>query len=93
MLISQRLERQARRQEFLLKTATDWAVKHHEHMMQLAKDHSKGVNMPALGWLAHDYYHQLQTLLRRGKLPTEVQQVYDAWLQGSGQPGGTSMRE
>jgi hypothetical protein len=56
--------------------------------MQLAKDQGKGVNMPALGWLAHDYYHQLRALLRRGKLPRSVQQQYEAWLQEADQVGG-----
>jgi len=36
--VSQWLERRARRKELLLKTATDWAVKHLEQALQLGKD-------------------------------------------------------
>jgi len=86
--VSQCLERRARRRELLLKTATDWAVKHLEQALQLGKDRGAPVGVPALGWLAQDYYHQLTTLLKRGTLPPEVQQEYDKWLQRSGQAGG-----
>jgi hypothetical protein len=86
--VSQCLERRARRRELLLKTATDWAVKHLEQALQIGKDRGVRVEVPALGWLAQDYYHQLTTLLKRGTLPPEVQQEYDKWLQQSGQAGG-----
>jgi hypothetical protein len=86
--VSQCLERRARRRELLLKTATDWAVKHLEQALQLGKDRGVRVQVPALGWLAQDYYNQLTTLLKRGTLPPEVQQEYAQWLQQSGQAGG-----
>jgi hypothetical protein len=86
--VSQWLERRARRKELLLKTSTDWAVKHLEQALQLGKDRGGRVGVPALGWLAQDYYHQLTTLLKRGTLPPETQQEYDTWLQRSGQAGG-----
>jgi hypothetical protein len=86
--VSQWLERRARRKELLMKTATDWAVKHLEQALQLGKDRGVRVEVPALGWLAQDYYHQLTILLKRGTLPPEAQQEYDQWLQRSGQAGG-----
>ena len=86
--VSQCLERRARRRELLLKTATDWAVKHLEQALQPGKDRGVRVQVPALGWLAQDYYHQLTTLLKRGTLPPEVPQEYDKWLQPSSQAGG-----
>jgi hypothetical protein len=86
--VSQWLERRARREELLLKTATDWAVKHVEQALQLGKDQGGRVGAPALGWLAQDYYHQLSVLLKRGSLPPETQQEYDKWLRRSGQAGG-----
>jgi hypothetical protein len=88
--ISQYLERKARRRELLWKTATDWAVKHLEQALQIGKDRGVRVEVPALGWLAHDYYRQLTTLMKRGTLPPDVQQEYDKWLQQTGQVGGPS---
>ena len=40
----------ARRRELLLKTATDWAVKHLEQALQIGKDRGVRVEVPALGW-------------------------------------------
>jgi hypothetical protein len=88
--VSQCLERRARRQEFLMKTATaereflmktatDWAIKTWEQGRELSKQGMR-VEIPALGWLAHDYYQQLASLMMDGKLPPEVQQAYHAWL-------------
>jgi hypothetical protein len=88
--VSQCLERRARRRELLLKTATDWAVKHLEQALQIGKDRGVRVEVPALGWLTHDYYHQLTTLMKRGTLPPAVQQEYEKWLQQTGQVGGSS---
>jgi hypothetical protein len=68
-------------------SATDWAVKHLEQALQIGKDRGVRVQVPVLGWLAQDYYHQLTTLLKRGTLPPEVQQEYDKWLQRSDQAG------
>jgi hypothetical protein len=59
-----------------------------EQALQIGKDRGVRVEVPALGWLAQDSYHQLATLLKRGTLPPEVQQEYDKWLQQSGQAGG-----
>jgi len=39
------------------------------------------VELPALGWLAYDYYQQLGSLMMDGKLPPEVQQAYQAWFR------------
>jgi hypothetical protein len=52
--VSQHIERRARQQEFLMKTATDWALKHWEHARELSKQWMR-VEIPALGWLAYDY--------------------------------------
>jgi hypothetical protein len=78
--VSQSMERRAREREFLMKTAIDWATKTWEQSRELTKLGHR-VDTPALGWLAHDYHQQLSSLMKDGKLPPEVQQAYDAWLQ------------
>lgn len=70
----------AAEREFLMKTATDWAFKHLAQGRELSKQGIR-VELPALGWLAYDYYQQLGSLMMDGKLPPEVQQAYHAWLR------------
>ena len=83
-LISQLFERRARRRELLLKTATDLAIKHLEQALQLAK--TRGGQIPPLGMLTYDYHHQFILVMKHGRLPPEVQEEYDAWLQQTGKP-------
>lgn len=88
--VSQLLERRARRQELLMKTAVDVAVKHWEHARELSKQGMR-VEIPALGWLAYDYCRQFGSVMKDGRLPPEVQQAYDAWLRQAGQGGGANV--
>ena len=99
--ISQHLERRARRRELAMKTAaeehalvmktcTDWALKHWEHARELTKLGMR-IEIPALSWLAYEYHQHLDSLMKDGRLPPEVQQTYNAWLRQAEQGRGANV--
>src|SRR6266545_2206219 len=79
--VSQLLERQARRRELLMRTATDLAVKHLEEGIHLALDAGKRPDIPPLGMLVYEFQRQLTSVMKHGILPPEEQNAYDNWLK------------
>jgi hypothetical protein len=81
-LIAQHLERKARRTEFLMKTATDWAVKRVELAIEFAKTRTVYPVTPDLGWMAYDYHQQLSSLMRDGTMPPDMRKSSVDWSKG-----------
>jgi hypothetical protein len=84
LLILQWLDRRARRREFLMKTATDWAAKHMEFEIDLAKASGRARVTPSLGMLADGYYRELSYLMKHGKPLPEVLNDYEGTLKALG---------
>jgi hypothetical protein len=84
--VSQGLERRARQREFLLKTAAEWATKHLEEGLALAKVKGGRTAIPGLGILTYRYHQQLLSLMKSGKLPPGMQPDYEEWVRQSQSP-------
>jgi hypothetical protein len=82
-LIAQHFERKARRTEFLMKTATDWAVKRVELAIEYAKTRAVHPVTPDLGWMAYEYHQQLSSLMTDGTMPPDIQKSEVDWAKGA----------
>ena len=79
MVIAQAVERRARRRELILKTASDLAIKHFDQAIALTRAGTRKGEAWPLGALTYDYYLQLTSLMKDGKLPPDLQKDYEAW--------------
>jgi hypothetical protein len=82
-LLSQVLDRRSRRTEFLMRTATDWAVKRVELAIEYAKTRAVHPVTPDLGWMAYDYHRQLSSLMKDGTMPPDMQRSDVDWSSGA----------
>jgi hypothetical protein len=79
-VIAQAVERRARRRELIMKTASDLAMKHFEQAISLTKAGTQPAGVWPLGTLTYDYYLQLTSLMKDGKLPPDMQKDYEVLL-------------
>jgi hypothetical protein len=77
--ISQCLERRARRRELVMKTAADLATQSRNFYLEVAK--SRGGKIPPLPFSTYYYHQQLSSLFKRGKLTSEEQKLYEAFVK------------
>jgi hypothetical protein len=72
-IISQALERRARRDEMIFSKALDMAVQHTEMLMRVAEKSGVGVKLYDNVIKAETYYKWLRSLFEKGELPKEAE--------------------
>ena len=68
-VIGQFIERSARRREMLLKSAIEHAWRFQDHLLKMARDSGRAIQVVDPIVNAEEYYQWLQHLYKNGKLP------------------------
>ena len=85
---SQFFDRRVRRDELLIKAATELAIKHADFVINAAEKTGRDAVIPPHGWLVYDFYRQLRHLMRYHELPRDIQKsVEDYYRQIEGLGG------
>jgi hypothetical protein len=79
--ISQHYERRMRRDELLLKTATELATKFMDTTTNIAKEYNKEVDIPPFSWSVYEFHRHLKHLMRYHKLPPDDQKKMEKYMQ------------
>jgi hypothetical protein len=79
--ISQHYERRMRRDELLIKTATELATKFIDTTTNIAKEQGKDVDIPPYTWSVYEFHRHLKHLMRYHTLPLEDQKKMEKYMQ------------
>ena len=82
--VSQFFERRVRRDELLIKTATELAIKHADFTFSLATKSGQTAIFPPHGWLVYDFHRQLRHLMKHGELPKDLQKSAEEYFKQIG---------
>ena len=77
--VSQWLEGRARRQEFLLRLAAEWAAMYQARMRDEAEARDEAMLVPNIAMATYEYHRMLASLWKHHRLPRDVAQNYEAW--------------
>ena len=79
--LSQFYERRVRRDELLIKSASELAIKYADFYANLSSRVNGQVIFPHHMWLVYDFHKQLQHLMKHGKLPKDLQEKADEFFK------------
>jgi len=83
-VISQFFERRSRRDELLIKAATELTFKFIETATSIAKEYHKELIMPPYSWSVYEFHRNLNHLMKHHKLPPDEQRRMEEDLKKHG---------